>query len=260
MQQNRQFQKLPPDFDPDSAARDVFVLADDHSAMQVDWHAHTRAQLIHASKGVLTVETETGLWVVPPQRAVWVPPGMHHRLSSKGPFSLRTLYATPGASNLPETAHIVAIDTLANELLIVASAYGHDYPKTGIEARLIRVILDHLPSLKTAPLHLPAPTDPRIAIICDTLRADPACEETLANLATIAGLSERTAARLFHSNCGMRFGAWRQQLRLLVALEALARGEPVTNVAFDVGYRDASSFIAVFRKAMGSTPAQFFQN
>lgn len=250
---------LPPDFDPDSAARDVFVLADDHPAMQVDWHAHARAQLIHASAGVLTVEAETGLWVVPPQRAVWVPPGMRHRLSSKGSFSLRTLYAVPGTPGLPQTAHVVAVDTLANELLIAASAYGPDYPKDGPEARLIRVILDHLPGLETAPLHLPNPTDPRLARICDTLRADPASEATLAELAAAAGMTERTAARLFHRDCGTRFGEWRQQLRLLVALEALARGTPVTTVAFDVGYRDPSSFIAVFRKAMGTTPAQFFR-
>jgi AraC-like DNA-binding protein len=55
------------------------------------------------------------------------------------------------------------------------------------------------------------------------------------------------------------FGRWRQQLRLLAALELLGAGESVTRVAFEVGYEDVSSFISAFKGAMGETPARYFE-
>jgi AraC-like DNA-binding protein len=48
-------------------------------------------------------------------------------------------------------------------------------------------------------------------------------------------------------------------LRLLVALEKLGAGASVTQVALEVGYNDVSSFIAVFRDALGETPARYFR-
>jgi hypothetical protein len=40
-----------------------------------DWH-----QWIYATRGVTTVFTEDGAWVVPPPRAVWIPGGFLYRL------------------------------------------------------------------------------------------------------------------------------------------------------------------------------------
>ena len=74
-----------------------------------------------------------------------------------------------------------------------------------------------------------------------------------------AGVTLRTAARLFRRETGMGFGQWRLQLRLLTALEQLAEGDAVSNVALNVGYTDVSSFIAVFKAALGQTPAKYFR-
>ena len=78
-------------------------------------------------------------------------------------------------------------------------------------------------------------------------------------LAKKCGLTERTAARLFLRETRLTFGEWRRQLRLLAALERLGAGESVSNVALDVGYEDVSSFIAVFKAALGTTPARYFR-
>jgi AraC-like DNA-binding protein len=58
----------------------------------------------------------------------------------------------------------------------------------------------------------------------------------------------------------MTFRQWRQQLRLLEALRLLGRGEPVTNIALDVGYSSLSAFVSVFRKALGVTPGRYFRS
>ncbi len=244
---------------PDTAERPVFVFAENCDAGSGQWHSHRRAQLIHASEGVLTVHTLCGTWVVPPQRGVWVLPGVAHKIAASKRFLLRTLYAEPEAMALPKECCVVAVDRLVEELLVVASAFGPDYPSEGPEARLIRVILDRLPSLQVAPLHLPQPRDPRILRIAEMLQANPADERTIEELAIATGVTGRTAARLFARETGISFGQWRRQLRLLKALELLGGGASVTRAAVEVGYQDVSSFIGVFTDAFGMTPAKYFR-
>jgi AraC-like DNA-binding protein len=245
--------------DPDQTERGVFVLSERYEPHEGPWHAHRRAQLIHASEGVLTVRTSAGLWVVPPQRAVWILPGTAHQVSSRKAFWLRTLYVEPGAVPLPDACCVVGIDRLVDELLIAASEFGADYPPDGPEARLIQVILDRLPQLKVSPLHLPIPRDTRLKGMTEALATNPADARTLGELAAAVGMTERTVARLFLKETGLTFGQWRRQLRLLAALERLGAGESVSNVALDVGYEDVSSFIAVFKSALGDTPARYFR-
>src|SRR5215470_8878943 len=59
---------------------------------KVPWHFHEWDQLVYASQGVMTVRTETGSWVVPAQRAVWIPAGIPHSVQMSGAVSMRTVY------------------------------------------------------------------------------------------------------------------------------------------------------------------------
>ncbi|MGW9064929.1 helix-turn-helix domain-containing protein [Achromobacter animicus] len=76
---------------------------------------------------------------------------------------------------------------------------------------------------------------------------------------TFAATSMAPVERLFQTEVGLSFGRWRQRQRLLTALEQLAYGESVTNVALDVGYESASSFVAAFKAVFGTTPARYFK-
>ena len=86
---------------------------------------------------------------------------------------------------------------------------------------------------------------------------NPAERRTLGDLATIAGSSERTIARLFVAETGLSFGDWRRRLRLIQSVERLVEGEAVTTVALDMGYESPSAFIAMFRRTLGSSPTAF---
>lgn len=66
--------------------------------------------------------------------------------------------------------------------------------------------------------------------------------------------------RLFRSEVGMTFGRWQQQIRLLRALEILAVGQSVTTVALEVEFETPSAFIAMFKRAMRTTPAKYFRS
>ena len=57
--------------------RPVAAMAKDFpSGFIIAPHTHPRAQLIFAAEGVMRVVTAEGAWVVPPQRAVWLPAGV----------------------------------------------------------------------------------------------------------------------------------------------------------------------------------------
>ena len=58
----------------------------------------------------------------------------------------------------------------------------------------------------------------------------------------------------------MHFGQWRQQPRLLHALQLLASGERVTAAALEAGYNSPTAFIAMFRKQLGTTPKRYLES
>lgn len=246
-------------FDPDGVGRPVFVVDERYSALDEPWRAYSRARLIHVSAGVLTVRTETVRWVVPPGHALWLMANVQHYLSAAEPVQFHSLYADADAAPLPAQGVALALDPLAEALLGAAVDLPHDKPLDEPAERLLQVLLDRLSGLPAAPLSLHWPQDPRIQRMADALSANPAEPAVLDDLARAAGVTARTAARLFVKETGQTFGQWRQQLRLLVALEHLGAGESVTQVALEVGYNDVSSFIAVFRDAFGDTPARYFR-
>ena len=58
---------------------------------RIDWHDHAEQQLVYPSSGLLIVSTSGGSWVVPPQRAVWLPAAVAHAHQAYGATQLRTV-------------------------------------------------------------------------------------------------------------------------------------------------------------------------
>ena len=227
---------------------------------EIEWHSHPRAQLIYGISGVLTVITEAGRWLLPPERAVWVPAGVEHRSDISGEVRMRSLFVTAEAArDMPGACCVVTVSPLLRALIIEAVETPKLYDPDGPDGRLMAVILDQLRRLEPTPLYLPLPTDPRLRRITDLLTADPGERDGLDAWAKKAGASARTLARLFVKETGLTFGAWRQQARLLKALEWLAEGRLVTAIALDLGYESPSAFIAMFRRALGQPPGRYLK-
>lgn len=246
----------------DDPLRPIAPLAIDYSGASLrPWHHHRRGQLLYADRGVMQVGTEAGTWVVAPEQAVWVPPGVEHQVGHSTAIAMRTLYIDPevAARELPRECCVVAVPALLRQLILRAMEVGLDYAPGSAGARVMAVILDELRALKPEPLHLPHPRDARLKRIAEALLADPADGRALADWAKAAGASERTLARLFVKETGMTFGAWRERLRLTTAVARLAEGEAVTAVAYDLGYQSPSAFIAMFRRSLGDTPGRYLK-
>lgn len=221
-------------------------------------HRHPRGQFIHASRGVMRVLTPAGAWVVPPSQAVWVPPQVEHEVYFPGSASLRNLFVDPSAmAGLPRDCCVLKVGPLLRELVLRTMEIGEGYRRGTPEWRLVQVVLDELRRAEPSPLHLPAARDERVKRVTEALRGWPGDPRDLAAWAVVARASARTLARLFVRDTGMTFGAWRQQLRFLEAIDGLDRGKTVTEVALALGYRSLSAFIDRFHKTLGATPGNY---
>jgi len=222
------------------------------------FHHHRRAQLVHASEGVMSITTDFAAYVVPPYQAVWVPGGVRHRINARSAVAMRTLYVEPRVvPDLPQEVCVLRVSPLLRELILVAVGQGPDYKQGAPAARLSRVILDQICAQPVEPLALPMPTDSRLARVTQALIANPADPRDLDQWAEVSGASKRTLGRLFTSQTGMSFRDWRRQCRLLRALELLAAGDAVTSIALELGYENTSAFIAMFRRHLGTTPSRY---
>lgn len=222
-------------------------------------HAHARAQLIFATSGIVEVTANRSLWRIPPQRALWVPPGLPHAMRACGDVEMRTAYVSPQAcgQGAPSVPRMVNVSPLLRELIVRVAALPVDHRPSGREALMIELMLAEIDWSPEQPLPLPSGADRRLARICDAILADPSDPRTLEDWAAEAGASSRTLSRLFVAETGLSFVHWRQQARISAALPLLAAGTPVTSVAAELGYETVGAFSTVFRRFMGVPPRAY---
>ncbi|MBN0986760.1 AraC family transcriptional regulator [Amphritea pacifica] len=242
--------------------RQVVIRKADHEAgFYSPYHSHGWGQLLFIADGLIQVSArDIGYWVVPPQRAVWIPAFIEHDARTIHPVQMRNVYIAPEASrDLPDHCQVIHVTPLLRELILEMVSFDTLYDEDGTQGRIVQVFLDQLKTIPEAPLHLPHPKSKSLIEIAHRLRDNPADPRSIEEWATELGTSARSLARHFRQETGMTFGQWRQQVRLLAALTRIAQGDAVANVAQDLGYNSQSAFITMFRKALGKTPGRYFE-
>lgn len=227
-------------------------------------HQHQWVQLSYATRGVLGVRTRSGSYLAPPQRAIWVPPGLSHSVVTTERTIMRSLYVAPEAVAFAaawdqQACRVLDVTPLARELIRAVTDIPVEYDESGPDGRLVAVLLDQLAVLQEVRFSLPLPVDSRLQRVSAALEQRPDDDRGLEALAAEAGLSARTLTRLFLRETGLTFRAWRRRLRLLKSLNGLEAGESVTAVALNSGYTSTSAFSAAFRKEFGATPREAVQ-
>jgi AraC-like DNA-binding protein len=223
---------------------------------RIDWHDHAEQQLLYPSSGLLIVSTSGGSWVVPPQRAVWLPAAVAHAHQAYGTTQVRTVAFPVDVNPLGLTQPtVLSVSRLLRELII---AITDDPARRGEEQHdLKRVALHQLKPAPALQFHLPQPGDERLRDVTAILAEDPGSDRTLAELGRAVGAGERTLSRLFRAETGMTFPQWRAQLRLHHSLTLLASGLSVTAAAVACGYSTPSAFTAAFHATFGTTPGTY---
>jgi AraC-like DNA-binding protein len=224
-------------------------------------HAHDTGQLFALREGLQVIETPAGRWVQPPGWIGWIAPRCAHAAQSFGATAGWSLHiGAEAAAVLPQGPHVFAatplVQGLVERLIALDASDALLEPR---RARLVGVLIDELAAGERPSLHLPMPRDARLARMAAALADDPALADGIDGWADRIGMARRTLTRRFAAETGLSFAQWRQQARLLKAVELLSLRESVTAVALTVGYSSVSAFIEAFRKHFGRTPARFFE-
>lgn len=213
---------IPPEFAP-TAVHPMRVRARQVDAgRRIPLHTHAWAQLAYASRGVLRVATTGTTWMVPPSRAIWVPPHVTHEVTIVEEAYLRTLYIdesiVPGGL---DACRVVEVTGLLRELIVALDARDLS---TARERLLCGLVLDELSQAEPLPLAVPMPDEKRLRLLCESVLAHPAHAESLEHWASEVGASTRTISRLFKQELGVSFSQWRQQALLARAIPLLNQG------------------------------------
>lgn len=233
-------------------------------------HQHEWAQLACCASGLLQVvvrapgpagqEQDISV-IVPPQRAVWIPPRAQHSVMVVEAAQSRTVYLHASLVEADwQQVRVLAVTPLLHALIDAQDQAGYR-EQPAQQAALTTLVRHELAHATCLPVGVPLPPagrgDRRLRALCQALLAEPAACATLAQWAAAHGASERTMARLFRAELGMSFHHWRQQAVLARALPRLAQGVPVAEVASDSGYASESAFSAMFKASMGASPRHF---
>jgi AraC-like DNA-binding protein len=224
-------------------------LAPPHS---IDWH-----QLIYAVRGAVRVRTQRHAWVVPPHQAVWIPNGLQSSLQMNGEVALRMLYVRSGPRGLLRDCTVVNVTPLLRELIIRVNTIGALDGRRPEQARLARVVVDEIRSLRAIPLQLPLPSDPRAVKFAALVGERPRLSRALPALARQSGANRRTLERIFRDETALSLGQWLRRQLVLHALAMLGTDHSVDSIADELGYSSSSAFITMFRKEFGETPARY---
>lgn len=223
-------------------------------------HAHQRDQLLYAASGTMQIRTATHNWIVPPERALYMPGRMVHSVSMRNPVEMRTLYIEPEADpKLPAACVVITPSALLKELIGALLDEPENYHQSNRGTWLGKLILDEICRGRVLDLSIPMPLDARLLRVCEHVIANPGENRTLADFSEMAAASQRTLARLCEAELAMGFSTWRQQVRFHYALEDLARGSAVGQVAHDCGYTSVSAFTAAFRRSFGHPPSRILK-
>lgn len=247
----------PPDLHSPGAALRV-VARSYPRGLFIEPHAHDWGQLLYAMSGIMWVETPGEAVLVPPLRAVWLPPQVPHGVRVVSELEMRNIYLRPDQpSSLPATTQVLEVRPLLRELILGLVAQQADEQSEYYRSLSALAVLE-LQRAQHSHLRVPLPDagDRRLFNLCQAVIASPSQAFSFEQHAAAVGASVRTLARLFQASLGMGFAEWRRQVQLATAVAELIEGTPVSRIAADLGYRP-SSFSDMFRRELGVAPSEY---
>ena len=230
--------------------------------VRLDPHMHREAQLVYAARGTMQVTTPKGRWLVPPDRAVWVPARLEHAIDVLADIDMRTLYfdlawlAREERSDSLDSEFVVKVSPLLHETILALFDGRSDPDRTEVLVRLAVLELHHAGDSTT---FIPLPHDMRCRRAAEIVLGDPTSSHKIETLAREVGTSARTLSRLFSSETQLSFKSWCQRARIAAAIERLSTEADVSvkQLASDLGYASVPAFSYAFRQVTGKTPTAF---
>lgn len=225
----------------------------------VPMHRHKRGQLTLTGRGSVICEIESGIWLIPPDTALWIPGGLPHRTTADADSSITYLYIKPSTIEMSDTPGTLRLTPLVRELIRHISALPNDYQADSPQGRIAAVLLEQLSLLPIEKVAVSMPRDERLRQIALEMAKNPGDTDTINQWASKLALSEKTLRRLVSRETGMTFGHWRHQLYLMIAIRELSKGHSVDAVASQLGYKSTSAFTLMFKRSLGKAPKAYMR-
>ncbi|GAA4883487.1 helix-turn-helix transcriptional regulator [Ferrimonas pelagia] len=220
-------------------------------------HQHASGQLVVPLHGSMRCYVDDGIWMVPSQSAMWIPPDLPHSNHASPHSHFAFVFIDATALDLPDRPCTLAISPMLREMILHLAQQPQTQAPDQHDAALIQVLLHQLSQQPRTPLNFALPADPALHRVAEALIADPADRRTLSHWAQACAMSERTFTRRLRQHTGLSFARWRGQLHLIHALERLGDGDSVQSISAQLGYDSVSAFITMFKKALGKPPNQY---
>ncbi|WJR77130.1 helix-turn-helix transcriptional regulator [Bradyrhizobium sp. NP1] len=230
--------------------------------IRLEPHMHREAQLVYAARGTMQVTTPKGRWLVPPDRAVWVPARLEHAIDVLADIEMRSLYFDLGwlkretRSESLKAEFVVRVSPLLHQAILALFDDRNERDRTALLIRLALLELHHAEDSTT---FIPLPSEPRCRRAADIVLDDPTAAHEIERLAEKVGTSARTLSRLFSSETQLSFKSWCQRARIAAAIARLSTAQDISvkQLAADLGYASVPAFSHAFRQVTGKTPTEF---
>ncbi|AVJ19976.1 helix-turn-helix transcriptional regulator [Serratia sp. JUb9] len=241
-------------FDPDELDNSVLGIAAELARHDSGPHQHAMGQLLFSQQGCMRITLNNSICMLPPARIAWIPPRVVHRVQVSGVVGYRSVYLdTAPYPGLPEGLTVLTATPLLRAALerIALAAFDTDW-RHGPTANILAVCLDEIAQAPRELTLLPLPADRRLRHLAGLETLPP-----LHELARYSGASEKTISRIFRRETGLSYQQWRQQWRLITAIELLAAGHRQCDVAARLAFTSDSAFATFFRNMTGSPPRAY---
>lgn len=218
--------------------------------------------LLYASHGAIRLELDRVIWLLPPQRAAWIAAGTDIAVMSDTPFTTcSVLFDTPTIPAPDFACRVFAMSPLAREMAQYAMRWGpgrdpDDPVANGFFGALAAVCAE----LYAQPdlFWLPRARSPQLRQVVDTVLSQLDAPWSVAQAATLAGMSERTLARRFEAELSMGWRVFLHRARMIRAMELLA--EPrhkILSIAHATGFASPGAFTSAILAFCGETPSSY---
>ncbi len=223
-------------------------------------HVHDHGRLIHSVDGTIGVVCAGQSWLLPPHRALWLPPGTVHEMTTRSAARMRSLDFAPRLGKvLPQEPFAISVSPLLRALIHRAVDIGTGYGDDRHHLALLKAIPHEILLSQRSHLAIPFTSDRRLVKVCRSLLAGQDLKQPLDYWAHSAGASRRTLERLFASETGMSFVQWRQKALMHLAIGKLVAGTSISQVCLDLDIQSTSAFHRMFRQVFATTPARYLR-
>jgi AraC-like DNA-binding protein len=218
-----------------------------------------RHYLLYAFAGAMRLEALGQSWSLPPARAALITAGEPITVSLPQKMTVCSVLFDAGfVPPPPRELSVFDMSPLARELVLETRDWGQRTAPLSDYARQMYLTLAQVAwrlSERPSPLVMPVAKSRPVALALAMMDAQMASDLTFGAVAAGVAATPRSLARKFSGELGMTFGQALRRIRIVKAVEELARSDaPVTEIALTVGYGSLSAFNLAFRELTGQTP------